>query len=87
MSTNTMKAIRLHAFGGPDVLRYEDAPLPALKAGEVLIRVHAVGVNPPDWYLREGYASLPPQDIEAAMRLFGKCIAEVGLAARPGVAA
>jgi NADPH:quinone reductase-like Zn-dependent oxidoreductase len=61
MSTNTMKAIRLHAFGGPDVLRYEDAPLPALKAGEVLIRVHAVGVNPPDWYLREGYASLPPE--------------------------
>ncbi|GAA0243221.1 NADP-dependent oxidoreductase [Rhodanobacter caeni] len=61
MPTNTMKAIRLHAFGGPDVLRYEDAPLPALKPGEVLIRVHAVGVNPPDWYLREGYASLPPE--------------------------
>ncbi|KQX99580.1 NADPH-quinone reductase [Rhodanobacter sp. Root480] len=61
MPTNTMKAIRLHAFGGPDVLRYEDAPLPGLKTGEVLIRVHAVGVNPPDWYLREGYASLPPE--------------------------
>jgi NADPH:quinone reductase-like Zn-dependent oxidoreductase len=61
MLTNTMKAVRLHAFGGPDVLRFEDAPVPELKSGEVLVRVHAVGVNPPDWYLREGYRSLPPE--------------------------
>lgn len=60
MSTDTMKAIRLHAFGGPEVLTYEDAPKPTLKAGEVLVRVHAVGINPPDWYLREGYKDLPP---------------------------
>ncbi len=56
-----MKAIRLHEFGGPEVLRYEDAPLPALKLGEVLIRVHAIGINPPDWYLRDGYKMLPPE--------------------------
>ncbi|MBS1184250.1 MAG: NADPH2:quinone reductase [Proteobacteria bacterium] len=55
-----MKAVRLHAFGGPEVLRYEDAPRPALAAGEVLVRVHAIGLNPPDWYLRDGYRSLPP---------------------------
>jgi NADPH:quinone reductase-like Zn-dependent oxidoreductase len=55
----TMKAVRLHAFGGPEVLVYEDAPKPAVKAGDVLVRVHAVGVNPPDWYLREGYRMLP----------------------------
>ncbi|USX25932.1 NADP-dependent oxidoreductase [Oxalobacteraceae bacterium OTU3CINTB1] len=61
MSNNTMKAIRLHAFGGPEVLRYEDAPKPQLKAGELLVRVHAVGINPPDWYLRDGYRSLPPE--------------------------
>lgn len=61
MSTNTMKAIRLHKFGGPEVLRYEEAPLPELKPGEVLVRVHAVGINPPDWYLREGYKDLPPE--------------------------
>ncbi|MBT2723962.1 NADP-dependent oxidoreductase [Bacillus sp. ISL-46] len=61
MSTNTMKAIRLHEFGGPEVLRYEEAPLPELKPGEVLVRVHAVGINPPDWYLREGYKDLPPE--------------------------
>lgn len=59
--TQMMKAVRLHAFGGPEVLRYEDAPMPELKRGEVLVRVHAVGVNPPDWYLREGYKSLPPE--------------------------
>ncbi|MBT2669132.1 NADP-dependent oxidoreductase [Bacillus sp. ISL-4] len=61
MSTNTMKAIRLQEFGGPEVLRYEEAPLPELKPGEVLVRVHAVGINPPDWYLREGYKDLPPE--------------------------
>lgn len=59
MSINTMKAIRLHAFGGPEVLRYEDASIPELKPGEVLVRVHAVGINPPDWYLRDGYKALP----------------------------
>ncbi|MDC0706500.1 MULTISPECIES: NADP-dependent oxidoreductase [Priestia] len=61
MSTNTMKAIRQHEFGGPEVLSYEEAPFPELKPGEVLVRVHAVGINPPDWYLREGYKDLPPE--------------------------
>jgi NADPH:quinone reductase-like Zn-dependent oxidoreductase len=61
MTIDTMKAIRLHEFGGPEVLRYEEAPLPELKPGEVLVRVHAVGMNPPDWYLRDGYKSLPPE--------------------------
>jgi NADPH:quinone reductase-like Zn-dependent oxidoreductase len=61
MSTKTMKAVRQHAFGGPDVLRYEDAPRPELQAGEVLVRVHAVSLNPPDWYLRDGYSALPPE--------------------------
>jgi NADPH:quinone reductase-like Zn-dependent oxidoreductase len=61
MPTNTMKAIRVHEFGGPEVLRYEEAPFPELKPGEVLVRVHAVGINPPDWYLRDGYKQLPPE--------------------------
>ncbi|WP_416064143.1 NADP-dependent oxidoreductase [Rhizobium sp. ZK1] len=61
MSSETMKAIRIHEFGGPDVLRYEDAPKPELKPGEVLVRVHAIGINPPDWYLRDGYRALPPE--------------------------
>ncbi len=61
MSTETMKAIRIHEYGGPEVLRYEDAPKPELKPGEVLVRVHAIGINPPDWYLRDGYKALPPE--------------------------
>jgi NADPH:quinone reductase-like Zn-dependent oxidoreductase len=61
MSAKTMKAIRLHQFGGPDVLRYEDAPIPPSAPGEVLVRVRAIGINPPDWYLREGYRMLPPE--------------------------
>ena len=61
MSTSTMKAIRQHEFGGPQVLRYEDAPMPELQPGEVLVRVHAVGLNPPDGYLRDGYKVLPAE--------------------------
>src|SRR6478752_8294075 len=51
----TMKAIRIHSYGGPEVLQYEDAPRPKPRAGEVLIRVHAAGVNPIDWKIREGH--------------------------------
>lgn len=61
MPTETMKAIRQHTFGGPEVLLYEDAPRPELQAGEVLVRVHAIGLNPPDWYLRDGMQILPPE--------------------------
>ncbi|NDV87806.1 zinc-binding dehydrogenase [Aurantimonas aggregata] len=61
MATEMMKAIRQHGFGGPEMLVYEDAPVPALAAGDVLVRVRAVGINPPDWYLREGYRMLPPE--------------------------
>lgn len=58
---SVMKAIRQHEYGGPEVLRYEDAPVPELMPGEVRIRVHAIGLNPPDWYLRDGYKMLPPE--------------------------
>ena len=54
-----MKAIRLHEHGGPDVLRAEEVPTPEPGPGEVLVRVHAVGVNPPDWYVRGGLSSMP----------------------------
>lgn len=61
MMSETMKAVRLHAFGGPEVLRYEDAPRPVAAAGEILVRVHAASLNPPDLYLRDGYRALPPE--------------------------
>ena len=51
----TMKTIRIHQYGGPEVLRYEDAPRPEPAAGEVLVRVRAAGVNPADWKIRQGY--------------------------------
>ncbi|MFK0333050.1 NADP-dependent oxidoreductase [Rhizobium sp. NPDC090275] len=59
--TDMMKAVRLHTFGGPDVLVYEDAPLPEISADDVLVRVHAASINPPDLYLRDGYRALPPE--------------------------
>jgi NADPH:quinone reductase-like Zn-dependent oxidoreductase len=52
--TETMKAVRIHSFGGPDVLRFEDAPRPEPATRQVLVRVHAAGVNPVDWKIREG---------------------------------
>lgn len=50
----TMKAIRFHSFGGADVLKYEDAPKPVAAAGQILVKVHAAGVNPVDWKVRSG---------------------------------
>jgi NADPH:quinone reductase-like Zn-dependent oxidoreductase len=51
----TMKAVRFHEYGGPDVLKYEDAPKPEPAPDELLIRVHATSVNPVDWKVREGH--------------------------------
>ena len=49
-----MKAIRVHEFGGPEVLRYEDLPLPEPGAGEARVRLAAIGVNFIDVYHRKG---------------------------------
>src|SRR5882762_1020983 len=56
-----MKAIRVHQFGGPEVVKLEEVPTPKPEAGQVLLRVRAVGVNPYDTYMRAGtYAIKPP---------------------------
>ena len=56
-----MKAIRVHEFGGPEVLRLEDVPEPRPGAGQVLVRVRAAGINPVDTYIRGGgHAVKPP---------------------------
>lgn len=56
-----MKAIVVHEFGGPEVLKYEEVPTPKPAAGQVRVSVHGVGVNPYDTYMRNGtYAVKPP---------------------------
>jgi NADPH:quinone reductase len=56
-----MKAIVVHEFGGPEVLKLEDVPTPRPSAGQVLVRIRAAGVNPYDTYMRNGtYAVKPP---------------------------
>jgi NADPH:quinone reductase-like Zn-dependent oxidoreductase len=51
---SSMKAVVIHQSGGPEVLKYEDAPRPQPKDDEILIRVMAAGVNPVDVFIREG---------------------------------
>jgi NADPH:quinone reductase-like Zn-dependent oxidoreductase len=54
-----LKAIRIHEFGEPNVLKYEDIPESQPGPGEVRIKVIAAGVNPVDWKIRSGYMELP----------------------------
>jgi NADPH:quinone reductase len=49
-----MKSIRVHGFGGPEVLKLEEVPDPRPGPGEVLVRVAAIGVNPFEAYIRAG---------------------------------
>src|SRR5437870_5209247 len=52
---STMKAVVVHEYGGPEVLKYEDTPRPEPKENEILVRVIAAGVNPVDDGLRSGH--------------------------------
>src|SRR5262249_45141346 len=53
-ATPTMKAVVIHEYGGPEILKYEDIPRPEPKNDELLIRVIAAGVNPVDGMIRSG---------------------------------
>jgi len=87
--TETMQAVQQHVFGGPEVLRYETASRPVVQPGEVLVRVHAVSLNPPDWYLRDGYKELPPewQPTVAFPLILGTDVSGVVAAVAPDVTA
>jgi len=55
-----VKAIRVNTFGDPEVVRLEEVPTPRPGLGQVLVRMHAIGVNPVETYIRAGkYARLP----------------------------
>ncbi len=54
-----MLAIEISGFGGPEVLHSCERPIPALKSGEILIKVHAAGVNRPDVLQRKGHYPVP----------------------------
>jgi NADPH:quinone reductase len=56
-----MLAIVARAFGGPEVLQLEELPDPVPGAGELLVRVHAAGVNPYDTYMRAGGYAISPE--------------------------
>jgi len=56
-----MKAIRVHEFGGPEVLKWEEVPEPAPGPGQVVVRIRAAGVNPVDTYIRSGAYAVKPQ--------------------------
>ena len=56
-----MKAIRVHAFGNPEVMYKEEVPDPAPGASQVVVRIYAAGVNPVDSYIRSGQYALKPE--------------------------
>src|SRR6202049_2118204 len=79
-----MKAIVVHEFGGPEVLKFEEVPTPRPGPGQVLVRIHAAGVNPYDTYMRAGvYAIKPPlpytpgSDAAGVVEAVGEGVAKV----------
>ncbi len=72
------RAIRIHEYGGPGVLRQDTIEVPAANAGEVVVRVDGAGVNPIDWKIREGYARSfidPPLPVVLGTELAGTVVA------------
>jgi NADPH:quinone reductase len=71
-----MKAVRIHAFGGPEVMQYEEVPTPTPGAGQVLVKLAASGLNFIDVYQRTG---LYPNDLPYGLGLEGSgTVAAVG---------
>src|SRR5215831_10417779 len=55
-----MKAVRVHEFGGPEVLKFQEVPDLQPGKGQVVVQVHAVGVNPVEAYIRTGTYAVKP---------------------------
>lgn len=78
-----MKAIRIHSYGGPEVMVHEDIPEPRVGKNDVLICVHAAGVNPVDWKIRSGCVKdvmrykppfVPGWDVSGIVEAVGPCV-------------
>jgi NADPH:quinone reductase-like Zn-dependent oxidoreductase len=80
-----MKAVSFHDYGGPEVLCYEDAPIPEPGPRDVLVRVDAAGVNPADRQIRAGlrfrlekpFAFIPGLEVPGIMEQTGAEVTEL----------
>jgi NADPH:quinone reductase-like Zn-dependent oxidoreductase len=80
----TMKALRFHEYGGPEVLRFDDdAPIPEPGEGQIQVQVSGAGINPVDWKIREGHLQAYfPVDLPATVAWeFSGTVSKLG----PGV--
>ena len=88
-----MKAIRVHEFGGPEVMRLEEVSDPQPNAKQIVVRVHAVGVNPVDTYVRSGASGsrplpyTPGMDAAGVVETVGKEVGSVRVGDRVYVGA
>ena len=75
-----MKALRFHEYGGPEVLKIEDAPIPEPGEGQIQVKVCGSGINPIDWKQREGYleAYFPATFPVTVAREFSGTVSKLG---------
>jgi NADPH2:quinone reductase len=83
-----MKAIRIHSYGGPEMLMYEDAPLPTARKGEAVVKIETVGVNYIDIYFRSGLSKaaqlpfIPGHEGAGTVSSIGEGVTEVNVGDR-----
>jgi NADPH:quinone reductase-like Zn-dependent oxidoreductase len=75
-----MRALRFHDYGGPEVLTFDDVPVPTPGEGEILVKVAGSGINPIDWKVREGAnrAYFPATFPQIISREFSGTVAGLG---------
>src|SRR5262245_32445779 len=78
-----MKAIRVHDWGGPEVMKLEDVPMPAAGKGEAVVKIAASGVNFIDVYFRSGVSKepqmpyIPGREASGTVQAVGEGVTEV----------
>jgi NADPH:quinone reductase-like Zn-dependent oxidoreductase len=87
----TLKAIRIHGYGGASALRLDEVPRLSISDDQILVRIHDAGVNPIDWKIRQGYlkrvtpASFPltmGQDFAGEVAECGKAVKRFAISDR-----